>query len=128
MNNNIARAKDNNNKAMNGIQKQERIINNQTKTIKEKATNTINKVKETNTYKQSEKVAKGTGQMAGGLKDLIKGESSSNKPKASNNNGASLAQQNRQQAEQRRNEMRQDQQLKEMKRLNQNLANQNSKK
>jgi len=128
LNNNIARAKDNNNKAMNGIQKQERIINNQTKTIKEKATNTINKVKETNTYKQSEKVAKGTGQMAGGLKDLIKGESSSNKPKASNNNGASLAQQNRQQAEQRRNEMRQDQQLKEMKRLNQNLANQNSKK
>lgn len=128
LNNNIARAKDNNNKAMNGIQKQERIINNQTKTIKEKATNTINKVKETNTYKQSEKVAKGTGQMAGGLKDLIKGESSSNKPKASNNNRASLAQQNRQQAEQRRNEMRQDQHLKEMKRLNQNLANQNSKK
>lgn len=130
LNNNIAKAKDNNNKAMNGIQKQERIINNQTKTIKEKATNTINKVKETNTYKQSEKVAKGTGQMAGGLKDLIKGESSSNKPKASNNNNnrASLAQQNRQQAEQRRNEMRQDQQLKEMKRLNQNLANQNNKK
>ena len=128
LNNNIARAKDNNNKAMNGIQKQERIINNQTKTIKEKATNTINKVKETNTYKQSEKVAKGTGQMAGGLKDLIKGESSSNKPKASNNNRASLSQQNRQQAEQRRNEMRQNQQLKEMKRLNQNLANQNNKK
>ena len=129
LNNNIARAKDNNNKAMNGIQKQERIINNQTKTIKERATNTINNVKETNTYKQSEKVAKGTGQIAGGLKDLIKGESSSNKPKASNNNNrASLAQQNRQQAEQRRNEMRQDQHLKEMKRLNQNLANQNSKK
>ena len=128
----VEKAKNNNNIAQSKIANTDKIIQKETRTDRIKET--VNNIKESNTYNNSKKIVQGTGQMVGAGKDFIAGQQSNrssvnaNSNSNSNSNRPNPLENRREQEASKRASDLQEEQIREIKKLNQQLRNNNSKR
>ena len=126
----IEKAQNNNNIARSRIASTEKIIQKETRTDRIKET--VNNMKESNVYNNSKQIVQGAGQVAGAGKDFIQGQRS-DRPKARNNSNDlnrsnresssnPLADRREREANKRANDL-QEEQIREIKKLNQQMRN-----